>query len=258
VSQEPEWSKARRDPVVEAGQRCRRVLPQGIFFDQTQGVQGYNDITPRFARCTICSATARRPSVQRRPVPRGGVNDNGAYSRLAPSNVSRRAPTGRGTIPTATSTRIAICRTRSQRRMRPDRFSSRASGRPSSSNNYDPAVLKGWASVPATGQIGAPANSSSRRASRWKSRMSAGGCRTSTSRTTCRSGRPTSRNSASSLRGFAAAERRQLHHRGASNDINPSAFGLTNNIVTAGSNYGTLKSVTTPRAERQREDSRWA
>jgi len=133
-----------------------RFLPQGIFFDRTQGVEGYNDITPRFGSVYDVfgnGKTAIKFNVGR--YLEAAVNDNGAYSRLAPSNRL------------ATSTNRTW--TDANRNFNPDCDLSNplangecgqidqltGFGKAVLVNNYDPAVLKGWGVRPGDWQIGA-------------------------------------------------------------------------------------------------------
>jgi len=141
-----------------------RFLPAGIFFDETQGVLGYNDITPRFGAVYDLfgnGKTAIKFNVGR--YLEAAVNDNGAYSRLAPSN--RLATSTNRTwndqfYPAGDPRRSNFapdcdllngvangeCGTIDQ---------LTGFGKAVLVNNYDPAVLKGWGIRPSDWQIGA-------------------------------------------------------------------------------------------------------
>ena len=63
-----------------------RFLPQGIFFDETQGVLGYNDISPRVGVAYDVFGTGKTAiKFNMGKYLEAAVNDNGAYSLLAPS-----------------------------------------------------------------------------------------------------------------------------------------------------------------------------
>src|SRR5215467_4053817 len=221
-----------------------RFLPQGIFFDETQGVLGYNDITPRFGAVYDLfgnGKTAIKFNAGR--YLEAAVNDNGAYSRLAPSNRL------------ATSTNRTW--TDSNRNFIPDCDLSNplangecgqidqltGFGKAVLVNNYDPATLKGWGVRPGDWQIGATLQQQlAPRISmevayvrRWlqnfyiTDNLSVG---------------------PSDFAQFAVVAPSDSRLPGGGGysiggiyDINPSAFGVTNNIVTSAANFGTLQSV---------------
>ena len=136
-----------------------RFLPTPLVFPETQGVVGTTTSTRGLASRTTCSATGRRPSrstwagISRRRWPATGTT-----RRSCPSRASRRPRPGRGPTGTATSSPIAICRTRWPRPPRPDfcgQISDLNFGKTVNTLSYDPQIMQGWYNRPSDWIVGA-------------------------------------------------------------------------------------------------------
>jgi hypothetical protein len=220
-----------------------RFLPQGIFFDETQGVLGYNDISPRFGVVYDLfgnGKTAIKFNVGR--YLEAAVNDNGAYSRLAPSNRL------------ATSTNRTW--TDTNKNFTPDCDLSNpllngecgqidqltGFGKAVLVNNYDPAVLKGWGIRPGDWQIGATLQQ--QLAPRIS--MEVAYVRRWLQNFYITDNLSVGPNDFTQFTVVAPTDSR-LPNGGnypiaGIYDINPTSFGVTNNIVTSAANFGRLNS----------------
>jgi hypothetical protein len=138
-----------------------KFLPAGIFFNETQGVLGYNDITPRIGVAYDVFGTGKTAiKFNLGRYLEAAVNDNGAYSRLAPSN--RLATSANRAWTDANANSVPDCNL-SNGAQQDNRASggdfcgaldNSAFGNPILVNNYDPAVLKGWGIRPGDWQVG--------------------------------------------------------------------------------------------------------
>jgi Carboxypeptidase regulatory-like domain len=137
-------------------------LPQPLFFPRSDGVLGYNDITPRAGATYDVfgnGKTAVKFNFGR--YLEAAVNDNGVYSRLSPSsrlatNTTRTWTDANGNFtpdcnlsnPAAQDNRAAggdFCAA----------VSASTFGNPASVTSADPRVLQGWGVRPGDWQIGA-------------------------------------------------------------------------------------------------------
>jgi hypothetical protein len=228
-----------------------RFLPAGVFFDETQGVLGYNDITPRFGAVYDLfgnGKTALKFNGGR--YLEAAVNDNGAYSRLAPSNRLATStnrtwndqffpvgdPRRSNFVPDCDlSNGVANgeCGTIDQ---------LTGFGKPVLVNNYDPAVLKGWGIRPGDWQIGVT----------WQQQvMPRMSFEVGYVRRWLQNFYITDNLSVGpgDFTQFSVVAPGDARLPGGGNypiagiyDINPTAFGLTNNIVTSAATYGALQS----------------
>jgi hypothetical protein len=228
-----------------------RFLPSGIFFDETQGVLGYNDITPRFGAVYDLfgnGKTAIKFNMGR--YLEAAVNDNGAYSRLAPSN---RLATS--TIRTWNDQFYPVGDPRRSNFVPDcDLLNGLANGECGTIdqltgfgkavlvNNYDPAVLKGWGIRPGDWQIGAT----------WQQQVmprvsfEVGYVRRWLQNFYITDNLAVGPGDFTQFAVVAPSDPRLPNGGGYSiagiYDINPTAFGVTNNIVTSAASYGTLQS----------------
>jgi hypothetical protein len=228
-----------------------RFLPAGVFFGETQGVLGYNDITPRLGVVYDLfgnGKTALKFNTGR--YLEAAVNDNGAYSRLAPSNrlaTSTNRTWSDLTYPVGDPRRGNFV---------PDCDLSNGLtngecgqidqltgfGKPVLVNNYDAAVLKGWGIRPGDWQIGATLQQQvAPRIS-----VEVGYIRRWLQNFYITDNLAVGPNDFTQFSVVAPLDSRLPGGGGYTingiYDVNPAAFGLTNNLVTSAANYGTLSS----------------
>jgi hypothetical protein len=225
-------------------------LPQPIFFPRSDGVTGYNDITPRVGAAYDLfgnGKTAVKFNFGR--YLEAAVNDNGVYSRLAPS--SRLATSSTRTWTDANGNFVPDCdlsnRSAQDNRAAGGDFCAALSqstfGLPQSVTSADPRVLSGWGVRPGDWQIGATVQQQvlprisveAGYVRRWLTNFYATDNLAVTPADFTQFGvvAPTD----SRLPGGGGYPIAGLY------DVNPEFFGVTNNLINLASDYGNISSV---------------
>jgi hypothetical protein len=226
-----------------------KFLPTGIFFEETQGVLGYNDITPRIGVAYDVFGTGKTAvKFNMGRYLEAAVNDNGAYSRLAPSN--RLATSANRTWTDANGNFTPDCNL-SNGAVQDNRASggdycgaldNAAFGNPILVNNYDPAVLKGWGIRPGDWQVGVTLQQQiAPRVS-----VEVGYVRRWLQNFYVTDNLLVAPSDFAAFSVVAPTDPRLPGNGGNTisglYDVNPALFGVNNNIVTSSANYGTMSS----------------
>jgi hypothetical protein len=226
-----------------------KFLPEGVFFTESQGVLGYNDITPRVGVAYDVFGTGKTAlKFNMGRYLEAAVNDNGAYSRLAPSN--RLVTSTNRTWTDANSNFVPDCNLSSSaaqdnRATGGDFCGAQdqvAFGKPILVNNYDSRILQGWGVRPGDWQVGVTLQQQLLP----RVSMEVGFVRRWLQNFYVTDNLAVTASDFTRFSVVAPQDPRLPNGGGYTisglYDVNPALFGQTNNIVTAASDFGTISS----------------
>ncbi len=227
-----------------------RFLTDAIVFPESQGVIGYNDVTPRAGVAYDVfgtGKTALKFNVGR--YLEAAVNDNGVYSRLAPSSRIATSASRSWTDANGNFTPDCDLSSVAQQDNRPSggdfcgAITASTFGRPTAVTSVDPRVLQGWGVRPGDWQIGATLQQ------QVLPRVSfeAGYVRRWLTNFYVTDNRLVSPGDFTQFSVVAPTDPRLPGSGGYTipglYDVSPALFGQTDNLITLASDYGTISSV---------------